>query len=97
MKATPWEFNESVHNDSTTDKSLDATIYPNPTDGIITLSVNKFIGLHLHIYDLKGRLLLEQDISSKKSSLDVSFLKSGMYLIYLFDDDTRTTKKLSIH
>ena len=96
MKATPWEFNESVHNDSSTGKSLDATIYPNPTDGVFTLSVNRYVGLHLHIYDLKGRLLVEQNIASKKSQIDATFLKSGMYLIHLFDNDSRTIKKISI-
>ncbi|MDG1098747.1 MAG: lamin tail domain-containing protein, partial [Bacteroidia bacterium] len=96
MKATPWEFNESVHNDSSIGKSLDATIYPNPTDGVFTLSVNRYVGLHLHIYDLKGRLLVEQNIASKKSQIDATFLKSGMYLIHLFDNDSRTIKKISI-
>jgi hypothetical protein len=59
-------------------------IYPNPSSGIIhaereTGKENAVI----HIYDLTGRLLLEQAMEGRQASLDLSGLKDGYHVVSL--------------
>ncbi len=61
------------------------TVYPNPTNGILNLSSTENIQ-KVNIYDLKGSLILERNTSQLNAqTLDVSTLKSGIYVIELVD------------
>ena len=65
--------------------SIVPTVFPNPTTGIINLSVNANIVLT----DLLGKLLLEQ---KNTNQLDISALPSGMYFVLVGDNLKQTFK-----
>ncbi len=65
--------------------SNNLTLYPNPTNGILNLRSTENI-LKVNVYDLKGSLILERNTSQLNAqTLDVSSLKSGIYVIELVD------------
>jgi hypothetical protein len=55
-------------------------IYPNPVDDFLKISSDKAIG-QLRIYDMQGRLLVSENISSDTYELNVSRFPKGAYII----------------
>lgn len=75
-------------------------IYPNPSSGLVTISHDFDINSvkAMQVYDLRGRLIRFQTISSSQSQLNVSDLKSGMYTVELVGDGGRLgVKKLIVN
>jgi len=66
-------------------------IYPNPTNGIITIP-SEFAIKKIVIYDLSGKLLFEKELHS--STIDVQNLSSGIYFIKLFGEEKNYQVKL---
>lgn len=64
-------------------KSSSFRITPNPAGSYITFENKKngFIGLRMTVYDVSGRIHLEQLLSGDKSMIDVSNLQTGVYLV----------------
>lgn len=75
----------------------DWTVYPNPNKGIFTIA-NPSANQHfLRIYDVRGGLVHQQYIQSGNSTLNVTFLRPGLYIMHLeTDDKTGTYKKIVI-
>jgi hypothetical protein len=67
--------------------SLDYVVYPNPTSELINLRFEKLSnGLMVQLVTIEGKLILEQQIESHLTSLDLSGLTDGVYLIRVIDD-----------
>jgi hypothetical protein len=63
-------------------------LYPNPVDDLLTIP---YTGNHIRveIYDLKGCRLYSEMLSDKETyQLEVSFLKTGMYLLTVYGETT---------
>ncbi|MEJ6777413.1 MAG: T9SS type A sorting domain-containing protein [Crocinitomicaceae bacterium] len=58
---------------------FDATIYPNPTSGIVNVKVNSGVFNGMEVYDIQGRLI----ISSNETLIDMRDSPSGVYFIRL--------------
>lgn len=66
-------------------------LFPNPATDQITLSKNPFStsnSFHIRITDLSGHIVRYNSISVASSTLDISDLNPGMYLLYLSDKNT---------
>lgn len=64
----------------------DIALYPNPVSDYFVLSENALnTYTSFSIYDLNGKLMLSQKIKSK--TVDVSFLKTGIYFIKMLNKD----------
>lgn len=72
-----------------TGQTLD--IYPNPAENIVRIRASSPLSL-ISIVDIQGRLLIEKDISSLETTINVSHLPKGTYL--LKSRDGRTAKFL---
>lgn len=69
-------------------------LFPNPASGSITLHSDRNI-LHIILYDLSGRKLLEKDILSNTTTLDLQTLTTGLYLLSIeLSDHTFCRKKI---
>jgi hypothetical protein len=66
------------------DEELYFSIYPNPSDGSVTISGPEVSGVAMRIYDLLGRLQYHQLIQSFPASLQVS-VPPGSYVVELTD------------
>lgn len=64
-------------------------IYPNPSNGNFTIQfTNENINeLYIEIFDLLGNKVLSKNISGNSDLINISPLKSGMYLCKIFDRD----------
>jgi len=66
----------------------DIVIYPNPTSTILNITTVSEIE-NIHILDISGKLML----ASKDKTVDVSTLKSGIYLISITTNNTTQNLK----
>jgi len=69
---------------------LDVAIFPNPTNGIITVESISEVE-YIAVYGITGEKLLE---TSAKSEIDLSSLSSGMYLVRFTSENRIITKKI---
>lgn len=87
---------------STVDVNLEngITLYPNPSNGIITLEKGNTLTLNnATVYSILGAQVATFDLSTMSTSktLDLTSLKSGIYMIKISGQDgTITTKKIII-
>jgi predicted extracellular nuclease len=67
-------------------------IYPNPTNGVdLNISTNEDVSIE--VFNILGKLVLTDEISTNKNKIDISTLNTGIYLIRLSSDDGSTTRK----
>lgn len=74
-----------------TEKSLDIQLYPNPTDGILYLSIPKDISFQ--VYSSVGQLLFEGNLQGNAKQIDLSILPAGIYYVRLDQETVKVMKK----
>jgi hypothetical protein len=71
------------------------SIWPNPTDGRINVSVSKAGNWTATLMDLQGRTILEKHLTGNDAELDASPYPAGVYLLRLADiGEISITQKL---
>lgn len=66
----------------------DIVALPNPTTGSVTLQLSVDLAesnVQCQVFDLTGRLLMQQEISADKSVISLENLTAGMYLLKILD------------
>lgn len=72
---------------------LKISFYPNPCRDMLHLQWGQSLNqLHVTIYNLVGNKVMEEDLAQDNSSLNVSQLRSGIYLIEAGGKAYRFTK-----
>jgi len=71
-------------------------VYPNPSNGHVTISGNKIEGGTVEIINTIGARVKKIQLSSDKQHLNLEELKSGVYFIQIEKDNKRGTQKLII-
>ena len=81
-----------------TNNNVNISMVPNPTTGVINVSVNGFNApAQLAIYSLLGQLMYADKIDvNATTSLNLSQLAKGVYMVRIFNDNTSTLNKLVI-
>lgn len=74
--------------------ALNASVYPNPTDGILFIETDQ--ECHLNIYDANGREVYYRVVDPSRSTLYLDNLENGLYYLVLRNDDGSTTRKLML-
>ena len=77
-------------------EALKITPYPNPTTDMINIPLGVTVNgsVFLNVFDVEGRLVMDQEICQKSNRLtvDVSSLSSGLHTFSLtFEDNSRTS------
>jgi hypothetical protein len=67
-------------------------IYPNPTTGIINIEFPDVIA-NIEIYNNLGQILIHSDVSDNNTSINLSNLPNGIYMIKITTDKETTTKR----
>lgn len=76
------------------ERSPEIQLYPNPTSNTVMVSGLDENSNVLHIYDLKGMKVYSQDVRNLKStSVDVSSLMSGIYLVVVERENGLVSQK----
>jgi hypothetical protein len=71
-----------------------ARIYPNPTEGMLTLDFETAGERHITLSDMTGKVLLRQTVSESTTRLDISGYPAGMYLVTIDDGKKQKTVKV---
>ena len=84
------EWHNGIEEDGPSTGSGTLTVYPNPTNGIITIQHSAFRIHHseFRITNLMGQILMSGQITDETQQIDVSNLQKGMYFI-TFAGETR--------
>ena len=77
-------------------KALVFDLYPNPATDRITIA-SKSDNASIEIYNITGKRVLFKDLNLGENILNVSQLKTGVYLARLVSDSNVETKKLIIN
>ena len=59
------------------------SVYPNPTNGLLFLAVSESNIQSVMLFDISGKKLFETALGSFYSTIDVSFLQNGIYVLIL--------------
>jgi hypothetical protein len=76
-------------------ESNDIIIFPNPTSSFITIKSNNLIS-PISIYDITGKLVLQNMGNSKEIILDISNLNSGLYFIKSNSQNSFTIRRFIV-
>ena len=73
-------------------------IYPNPTNGLLTLKKQgKASNFSIQLHDINGRLLMDETLTiSTEHQLNLLYLESGIYFMTLKDIDAHTLVRKKI-
>lgn len=89
-------YNQSIASTSNTGNSFNESneilVYPNPTNGITTISLTKSSNYTLRLFDLVGNLISNSEFHGDTYQLNTENLNSGTYLIQTTDLKTGQSK-----
>jgi len=76
--------------------TTDFNVYPNPVDDIINITNNENVLVEkIDLYDTNSRLILTKNFDNKSNvQIDLSFAKSGIYMIHIKTDQGILFKKI---
>ncbi|MCB0802628.1 MAG: T9SS type A sorting domain-containing protein [Flavobacteriales bacterium] len=72
------------------------SIYPNPSNGGITIESVSIESASYEVFDSVGKLMLKNKISSHTEYVDLSNLESGIYIVRLTNTNGQKTERLII-
>ena len=83
---------QSLNNpDFQNDSSI--SVYPNPTNGIVTVNCNNSIK-SIQLYDVQGRLLQTNLVNENETTIDVSTKAKGVYFLKILSDKGMKVEKI---
>ncbi len=71
-------------------------LYPNPSDGLITIELNNPRDAELEIYDLLGKMVLRKNMQSNLETIDISMYPKGVYLVKINQKETLKVQKIML-
>jgi len=75
--------------------NIDFSIYPNPTNtGNVTITSTNNDVMDIQVFDVLGKQVINQRLTN--NNLDVSNLRSGLYIVKINQNNASVTKKLVI-
>lgn len=100
--AATWEV-DNVHVSGIFDVSAPQTnynhrvsLYPNPSDGNVTVSSDAFSNAGYKVYSLAGSIVAEGVLRAGQQTISLNHLEGGVYMIQLAEEDKIATKRLII-
>lgn len=82
--------------ESVDENSNVVTVYPNPTQGMVTITVDDALGFECQVFDLTGKAVLQGKAQDNATSLDLSGLGKGVYFISVLTETQRMTQKMIV-
>ena len=89
-----WEFiHGNVGVDVTNITGIDdiepsaASVYPNPSNDVVNVSLDKGQLLKIELFSMTGRLIFKKDLNSKTYTLNIGGYPSGIYLVRVFNQN----------
>ena len=85
----PYEISVVTAIENTEGITLEYKVYPNPTRGLITLTIEPFDNenLRFRLYDLNSILLQDKKIESEKTEISMENFSSAVYFLKVIKDN----------
>ena len=79
-------------------KKIEASIYPNPSNGNFTVSMNQtdFVSSSLEIFDITGKQIMNTIITSNQTNISTKNWRKGIYFARITSGDKLITKKVIV-
>ena len=71
------------------------TVYPNPVKNTLNIKLKNHIQADASLFDINGRLVLDQKIHSLSTSLNIEALNSGIYILKIRAENGFATKRIT--
>ena len=72
-------------------------IQPNPTNGVITLSVNGVsINATVNVIDLPGNVVTSRALEGNSVAFDLSNIAKGIYVMQIIADNAQATQRFIV-
>ena len=68
--------------------TVKTSIYPNPTAGVVTISIDGIDNATVELLDLYGRRLERSELTGSTTAIDLSPYASGIYFVRIYKDNT---------
>ncbi|HNS18695.1 MAG TPA: choice-of-anchor J domain-containing protein [Bacteroidales bacterium] len=77
--------------------AIDMKVYPNPSNGLITLDLPQG-NYEAVLFSLQGKILCRYELSGQTHTLNLNFVPKGFYFLHVIDPENGTTvvRKVSI-
>ncbi|MEQ3661192.1 MAG: T9SS type A sorting domain-containing protein, partial [Flavobacterium sp.] len=71
------------------------SVYPNPSNGLVTISYGTFEPTQIQVYDISGKLILtKENLNVSETNLDLSSASQGIYFIKVSSENQSVVKRL---
>jgi Secretion system C-terminal sorting domain len=90
----------TVSSSNEIDEKIDFTLAPNPTTGSFNLSLSSEAiqaGARVSVYNLQGIQVYNNKVTSELTTVDISHLSKGFYLVKVADKTHSSVKKLILN
>lgn len=87
----PYEFFQEV---GLEEEIIISAVYPNPTKDVIQIEFENAVLRVINLYDQQGKLILKNETNEKYTSLDLSKLAKGTYMLEVQNENKTQTIKL---
>jgi hypothetical protein len=88
-------FVQSISEIGDNDK-LDFNIFPNPNNGLFTLVLSDNNATIASIYDITGKLLVQEKLMGKTNTMNLQALSRGTYIVQVIDNKGFTAQRLVV-
>jgi len=77
-------------------KQSQFNLYPNPTNGIFVIELDKNLKYEVTVIDILGKTVYTSSINDMNTTIDLSGLEKGVYTVELKDENSKYTEKLIV-
>jgi Secretion system C-terminal sorting domain len=79
----------TLGNDEFPEIQLTMSVYPNPTASFVILNIQNYSleNVHFELFDLNGRLIQSQSITTSETQIDMEHLASAVYLLNVMEQN----------
>jgi hypothetical protein len=93
-----WAVNVTTGTGLNPETEKQIILYPNPTNGLLTISTGNLNGVGFQLCDITGRILFNQQLTNTSTQLDISRLAKGMYFCkFVSNGNVVGTKKVVVN
>ena len=84
----PWEISTVTAIEKTEGITLEMSVYPNPTGGVLKLTIREIDdkNLRYRLYDMNGLLLQDKKIDSEETEISLQDYSSTIYLLRIVNN-----------
>ena len=90
------EYNDAIYaiGESTVGGCL--SVYPNPTQGVLTIMVDDAFGFEYQVFDFTGKAVMIGKTQDRATTLDLGGLSKGVYFISVMTEAKRLIQKVIV-